>query len=668
MGSGEWGIRTQLSPLPTPHSPLPTANMLFRLTEVTKAYGAQEVLRGVTFQFNPGEHVGLVGRNGAGKTTILRLITGAETPDNGEIERLRGLRYGALAQHVDFRGDQTLIEAALAVFEKLRALEAKMRELEHAMTEVTGDKLDRVMHDYSDAQHEYEREGGFSYHARAEAVLLGLGFTKDEFGKRAESLSGGEKNRLGLARLLLLEPDILLLDEPTNHLDVEAVEWLEEFLSNYKSAYLIISHDRFFLDHTVNRVLDLENGRIESYKGNYSAYLEQKEERREQQQRAYEQQQELIARTEDFIRRNLAGQKTKQAKSRRNLLERMERLESTSNLETANFKLKPTGRTGDQVLVLDKLAIGFPAKTLASDLSLLLRRGERLGIIGGNGTGKTTLLRTILGEHRPLDGDLRWGTGVNTGYYDQRLLTVDERNTVIEELRSVASSVVTDGELRGFLGRFLFSGDDVFKPVSALSGGEKGRLALAKLIYSRVNVLLLDEPTNHLDIASCEALEDALNEFDGTIITVSHDRYFLDRIATQILFFGEKGVEYFDGGYSEFYDAHHRALAEKQAREAEALSAERAKRAAATAKPKAAKKPKQKQPAAAEIEAEIHAIESELGELSALLSTEEIARDKDRLFELSEKYQTLSDKLAELYSSWEAALAAEEEALAAGKN
>ncbi len=636
--------------------------MLFRLTEVTKAYGAQEVLRGVTFQINPGEHVGLVGRNGAGKTTILRLITGAESADDGEIERLRGLRFGALAQHVDFRGERTVMDAALEVFERLRALEARMRELEHAMTEKSGEELDRAMGEYSDAQHEYEREGGFSFHARAEAVLLGLGFAKDEFGKRAESLSGGEKNRLGLARLLLLEPDILLLDEPTNHLDVEAVEWLEEFLASYKSAYLIISHDRFFLDHTVGRILDLDNGRIESYKGNYSQYLVEKEERREQQQRAYEQQRELIARTEDFIRRNLAGQKTKQAKSRRNFLERLERLENVSQADKANFKLRPTMRTGDQVLVLDKLTIGFPTRTLARDLSLTLRRGERLGIIGGNGTGKTTLLRTILGEQRPLDGEARWGTNVSVGYYDQRLLSVDERNTVIEELRGLASSSVTDGELRSFLGRFLFTGDDVFKPISALSGGEKGRLALAKLIYSRVNVLLLDEPTNHLDIASCEALEDALNDYDGTIITVSHDRYFLDRIATQILFFSDRGVEFFDGGYSEFYESHHRALAEEQARQTEAQKVERAARKVATAKPGAPKKSKQKQPTAAEIEAEIHAVEAEMSQLSSLLSTEEVARNKNRLFELSEKYQTLDERLAALYADWEAALAVEEAA------
>ncbi len=630
--------------------------MLFRFNEVTKSYGAQEVLRGVTFQINPGEHVALVGRNGAGKTTILRMITGAETPDKGEIDAMRGLRFGVLAQHVDFSGAENVLDAALSVFENLRALEKKMRELEHAMTEESGDELDRVMHEYSDAQHTYELEGGFNYHARAESVLLGLGFEKPDFSKRAENLSGGEKNRLGLARLLLLEPDILLLDEPTNHLDVDAVEWLEEFLSGYKSAYLIISHDRFFLDHTVNRVLDLEFGKVDSYKGNYSQYVVEKEERREMQQRAYEQQREMIERTEEFIRRNLAGQKTKQAKSRRTLLQRVERLENVNDLDTASFKLKPTSRTGDQVLVLDKIAVGFKTKTLASNLNLTLRRGERLGIIGGNGTGKTTLLRTILDEQPPIDGEFRWGTGVNVGYYDQRLLTVDDRNTVIEELRTIASSAITDGELRGFLGRFLFSGDDVFKPVSALSGGEKGRLALAKLIYSRVNVLVLDEPTNHLDIASCEALEDALNEFDGTIITVSHDRYFLDRIATQILAFSDKGVEYFDGGYSEFYDEHHRTLAEQQAREAEAQKAERAVRKAEAPKQNKTNKSRQKAPNPADIEAEIHAAEAELHELAALLSTEDVARDKDKLFELSEKYQSLETRIAELYKSWEAAL------------
>ncbi|MFN0124545.1 MAG: ABC-F family ATP-binding cassette domain-containing protein [Blastocatellia bacterium] len=494
--------------------------MLFRLADVAKGYGAQDVLRAVEFQINPGEHVGLVGRNGAGKTTIFRLITGEESPDKGAVEQMRGLRLGLLSQHVDFRDHQNVLDATMSVFAPLLEKEVRMRELESLMTEATGSELDRVMHEYSDLQHDFEREGGFSLQPRAESVLLGLGFTSEEFTRTAASLSGGEKNRLGLARLLLLEPDVLLLDEPTNHLDVEAVEWLEDYLSAYKSAYIIISHDRFFLDHTVKRVLELEFGRVDDYRGNYSEYLELREERREQQQRAYEQQQEYIARTEDFIRRNIAGQKTKQAKSRRNLLQRLDRIESTQSLDTASFRFKPVTRTGDQVLILDKIAVGYPGHPLAGDISLTLRRGERLGIIGGNGTGKTTLLRSIIGKHRPLGGDMRWGTHVNFGYYEQQLRLLDDNNTVIDELRTVAATTVTDGEMRGFLGRFLFSGDDVFKPVTALSGGERGRLALAKLIYKGHNVLILDEPTNHLDIASCEALEDALNEYDGTIITV----------------------------------------------------------------------------------------------------------------------------------------------------
>lgn len=634
--------------------------MLFRLADVHKAYGAQDVLRAVNFQINPGEHVGLVGRNGAGKTTILRLIMGIESPDEGTVERVRALRVGVLVQHVDFRGATTVLDAALGVFERLIALEKRMRELEHAMTECEGDALDSVLHEYSEAQHSYEHEGGFTYHARAESVLLGLGFARDEFQKIAENLSGGEKNRLGLARLLLQEPDILLLDEPTNHLDVEAVEWLEDFLTAYRSAYLIISHDRFFLDHTVNRILDLEFGKVDSYRGNYSAYQVEKAERQEQQQRAFEQQQEMIARTEDFIRRNIAGQKTKQAKSRRIMLQKMERLDSVNNLDTASFKLKPTARTGDQVLVLDRLSIGFPTRTLARNLSLTLRRGERLGVIGGNGTGKTTFLRTILGEQNYLDGEMRWGTGVKTGYYDQRLTLVDERNSVLDELRTVAATTTSDGELRGFLGRFLFTGDDVFKPVAALSGGEKGRLALARLIYSHVNVLILDEPTNHLDIASCEALEDALNEFGGTIITVSHDRYFLDRIATKILFFGEDGVEYFDGGYSEFYESHHRAQAEKQAAAAVAVKNERAVRKAEPQKtpPNRPKSRGSKAVDPAEIEATLHSAESELSRIAALLASDEVSRDRDRLTEVSRQYQELEQQIRDLYVRWEEALEA----------
>ncbi|MEP7270466.1 MAG: ABC-F family ATP-binding cassette domain-containing protein [Acidobacteriota bacterium] len=638
--------------------------MLFRFDEVSKAYGAQEILRAISFQVNPGEHIGLVGRNGAGKTTILRLISETESPDKGSIERIKGLRFGVLAQHVDFSGADTVLDAALLVFSELLTLEIQMRQLEHDMTEATGEKLDEVMHEYSDAQHAYEHAGGFSYHARAESVLLGLGFEKDEFAKKAENLSGGEKNRLGLARLLLAEPDILLLDEPTNHLDVEAVEWLEDFLSVYKTAYIVVSHDRFFLDHTVNRVIDLEQGRVDSYRGNYTAFLAEREERRELQQRTWEQQQELISRTEDFIRRNIAGQKTKQAKSRRKMPDRLDRVASVGQSESANFKLKPTTRTGDQVLILDDLAIGFPERQLAPDLSLVMRRGERLGVIGGNGTGKTTFLRTILGEHPALHGKTRWGSGVNVGYYDQRLQMVDDRHTAIEEIRTVAASTTGDGELRGFLGRFLFSGDDAFKSVASLSGGEKGRLALAKLIYSRANVLVLDEPTNHLDIASREALEDALNEYDGTIITVSHDRYFLDRIATQILYFSGSAVQHFDGAYTEFYESHHRSLAERQADETRSEKA--AARGQQVPVPKKTpnsvpkksssnKKGKVKKTLPSEIEADIQVVETEIRNITEQLSSEPVAHDWERLQTLNEQYQRLDGRLKELYERWEAA-------------
>jgi ATP-binding cassette, subfamily F, member 3 len=637
--------------------------MLFRLRDVSKSFGGQEVLRLVNFQINPGEHVGLVGRNGAGKTTLLRLISGAEHPDSGVIDRPRDLRSGVLDQEVNFTGQTSVLDAALGAFSLLRELEERMRDLEHRMAGASGEVLDRLLEQYSAAQHSYEHEGGFTYHARAEAALIGLGFERADFVKQASDLSGGEKNRLGLARLLLTEPDILLLDEPTNHLDVEATEWLEDFLSGYGSAYMIISHDRFFLDHTALRVIELERGRVDSYKGNYSHYLVAREERRSQQQRAFEQQQELVSRTEEFIRRNLAGQKTKQAKSRRKMLERLERVEGVTEERSARFKLRATIRTGDQVLVLDRLQIGFERRPLTSDISLTLRRGERLGIIGANGTGKTTLLRTIVGERPKIRGNVIWGSNVNVGYYDQSLATIDERNLVADEIRSLASSSVTDGEIRSYLARFLFSGDDVYKPVSVLSGGEKGRLALAKLIYSRANVLVLDEPTNHLDIAAREALEDALNNFDGTIITVSHDRYFLDRIATQILYFGQKAdqirVEHFDGTYSEFYDEHHRKLALNEPAAKDEVVAKPAPKRQPPKREKTAKRVKPAVVAPDEVAARIAALEGEMQRIAQVLASDEIARDRNRLLALAEEYQDMDDRLKTLYSEWENAVAAE---------
>src|SRR5438093_12021851 len=412
--------------------------MLFRLTDVHKSYGAQDVLRGATLQINPGEHVGLVGRNGAGKTTIFRLVDDEATPDRGEVVRARGLKLGLLSQHVHFEPGSTVHESALAAFGHLQQLEHEMHELEHRMAEA-GD-LEKVLERYSDLQHEFEREGGFEYSAKAESILQGLGFDRETWTVETEKLSGGQTNRLGLARLLLAEPDVLLLDEPTNHLDVAAVEWLEEFLQTYASAFVIISHDRYFLDRACRRIIELENGRATSYKGNYSDYLAEREERREIQQRAYDNQQRLIAKTEEFIRRNLAGQKTKQAKSRRTMLQRLDRVEAVSAEQSSgDFRLQEIERTGTHVLTVDEATIGYGDKILARDISLILRRGECLGVIGPNGSGKTTCLKTILGKIPALSGNLRWGAKVQISYYAQQLEYLDDRYVSIMELRRVAA-------------------------------------------------------------------------------------------------------------------------------------------------------------------------------------------------------------------------------------
>jgi ATP-binding cassette subfamily F protein 3 len=367
--------------------------MLFRLSEVHKSYGTQDVLRGVSLQINPGEHVGLVGRNGSGKTTIFRLINNEEPPDRGDVIRARGMRLGLLAQHIHFEAGTTVHESALAAFGHLQQIEHEMHVLEHRMGEAPDD-LEKVLERYSDLQHQFEREGGFEYAAKAEAILQGLGFDRATWSLETEKLSGGQQNRLGLVRLLLAEPDVLLLDEPTNHLDVAAVEWLEEFLQEYAAAYVIISHDRYFLDRSCRRIIELENGRAASYTGNYSDYLVEREERREAQQRAYDNQQQLIAKTEEFIRRNLAGQKTKQAKSRRTLLAKLERIDAVrADQSSGDFRLKSIERAGNHVLTVDHTTIGYPDKLLARDISFVLRRGECLGIIGPNGSGKTTFLK-----------------------------------------------------------------------------------------------------------------------------------------------------------------------------------------------------------------------------------------------------------------------------------
>ncbi len=630
--------------------------MLFRLNNVWKSYGGTEILKGVSFQVNPNEKVGFVGRNGAGKTTVFRLITGQESPDEGDIIKMNGLKLGLLDQHVDFGLSETVHTAALSAFKEIHDMEAEMRALEKQMET---DHSDPVLERYADLQTAFEHADGFSYAAKAESVLLGMGFPLEMWSHDVTKLSGGQKNRLGMVRLLLSSADVMLLDEPTNHLDVDAVEWLEEFLKTYEKTYVVISHDRYFLDRTTTRVIEMERGQAVTYKGNYSKYLEERELRREQQIREYENQQSLINKTEEFIRRNLEGQKTKQAKSRRTLLARMERIEAVSNERSGgNFGLRQVERTGNNVLTAEDLTIGYDTKILAKKLNFSLHRGDALGIIGGNGTGKTTLLKTLLGQLRELAGKLHWGTKTNIGYYSQNLEGLEPRNEVIQELRRVAPTA-DNGTLRGFLAKFLFVGEDVFKPVSALSGGEKGRLALAKLIYSQKNVLVLDEPTNHLDIPSRESLENALDEYDGTIIVVSHDRFFLDKIANKMLSFETDGrILDFDGNYTEFHDW-------KLSTDAAGVSSPHVSKGNSEPQsPKSEPKSlndsnlsknqrKELEKRSKAIEAEIASLEDNASQLSLAMAKPDIAADFAKLNKISETHRETEQKVQDLYSEWE---------------
>jgi ATP-binding cassette subfamily F protein 3 len=464
---------------------------------------------------------------------------------------------------------------------------------------------------------------------------------------------------------------------------VGAVEWLEEFLQTYEAGFVIISHDRYFLDRACRRIIEVEAGRTTSYTGNYSAYLVEREERREIQQRAFDNQQRLIAKTEEFIRKNLAGQKTKQAKSRRTQLARLERIDAVRADQSAgNFRLQEVERAGTHVLTITEGSVGYPGKLLADNISLILRRGECLGVIGPNGSGKTTFLRTILGQIEPLSGELRWGSKVQIGYYSQQLEDLDDRNEVIMELRRVAPATAPGGELRSFLAKFLFVGDDVYKHVGDLSGGEKGRLSLAKLIYSRVNVLVLDEPTNHLDIPSRESLEEALGAYDGTIITISHDRYFLDRVATQILALdGEGHAEHYNGDYTEYHDwKASRAATNASAARQERLSAGKSEISVEAGAPKAQSVQKKNKSRTEKkstapnsgdgstrvrivkkprdlslIEADVAKLEKRLAELTEEMARPEVARDITKLVKANEDYEQAQNRLAELLDEWERA-------------
>ena len=517
--------------------------MIVQLNGVSKSFGSQDVLRDVSFQINPSEKIGLIGANGAGKTTLLKILSGIHEPDSGALTHKSGLAIGTLDQIPDFHEGGSVLEEGLRASDYLRGMEDEMRRLEHSIAS----QPDRAILDrYSHLQHEFELKSGYGYRARTEAALLGVGFSKQLLAQPSNTLSGGEKNRLALAKLLLSNAELLLLDEPTNHLDIRSIEWLERFLNETNKTVIVVSHDRFFLDRVVRRIIEVVSNRIHDYHGNYSEYLKERAERQARQEKEWQLQSAWIGKQEDYIRRNIAGQKTKQAQSRRKLLARVKPIEKPKVAPAkVKFRFMPVERTARYILATRDLAVGYGDASVVRNINFEVQRGERWAILGANGAGKTTLLRTLVGARTPQDGELEWNESIDIGYYDQQLQDLDPKLSVLEEIRELDSSV-SDGELRSYLSQFLFSGDDVFKKVVSLSGGEKSRLTLARIIYAEPQVLALDEPTNHLDIASREALETALMEYPGTILFVTHDRYLVQKIATHLI--------YVEGGKAHVFD------------------------------------------------------------------------------------------------------------------
>ena len=541
---------------------------LIRLEHVTKLYDPDLILDDISVSIEHGDRLGLIGRNGTGKTTLLKIINGLLSNFKGKVVAAKGLRIGYLSQEPELARDCTLRQEMLKVFEKRRALEDKMLLLAEEMETEEAPHLLAV---YARIQEQHEQLGGYDYEHEINRILGGLGFSELDFNLPIRVLSGGQKSRATLAKLLLEKPDLLLFDEPTNHLDINGIEWLENYLNiEYNGAVLVVSHDRYFLDKVVRKVWELEDHKIKVYRGNYSKYIETKRVEALVTERAFKKQRAFIEHEEDFIRRNMAGQRTREAQGRRKKLNRLERVEKPkSDDPTLNLNFTPETRGGNDILRCQNVGKTFGDKVIFKDLNFEVYRRDVIGIVGANGTGKTTFFRMILGDEASTDGEMWVGPTLKFGYYAQELEGLNPDNEIIDEIWALRPKH-THGEIRSFLSKFLFSGDDVFKRVGDLSGGEQSRVLLAKLLLANANVLLLDEPTNHLDIPAREALEAALAEYPATLFIISHDRYLLNSLATKLLIFdGKPGgtAELFKGNYAEYVAHQQQALQVNQPKE-----------------------------------------------------------------------------------------------------
>ncbi len=660
-------------------------------SDLTNSYGAVPVLAGASFALEPGEKAGLVGRNGAGKTTVLRLLAGLDTPDRGTVNVRAAAVAGYLPQEPEVDAARTLWDEAASAFSGLTALERRLDEAEArlAAPEIHGDdaRLAAALEEYGQLRDRFETQGGFTYEAEIRRTLRGLDFTEDQFLQPLASMSGGQRARAALARLLLAAPDLLLLDEPTNHLDLDALEWLQAFLQQYRGAILLVSHDRYLLDAVTSRTLDLVEGRIEEYPGNYSYFASERVARREWQQEAFDRQQEEIASLKAYIRRYHAGQKSRQAKSREKMLARIQPVDAPRVDRTLSFRLDSPRRAPQVVLRVSNVTKRFAAAEVLRRVTFEVHRAEKVGLIGPNGAGKTTLLRLIAGDELPTSGVVEVGSGVRIGYFAQHAdEMLEATHSVLDEV--LGARPVSPEQVRAFLGRFLFSGEAVDKKISQLSGGERRRVALAKLVLDRPDLLLLDEPTTHLDLPSMEALEIGLRAFPGAIILVTHDRYLLDHLAGRLLVLRDGQVTAVPGPYHAYRQAlaaagagaggsgergspdggpthAPRQLAERPAAPPEEPASPRRPRrpqagAGKAGPPARAGAPRAggrraTAPSSDEIITRIAALERELSDLSRLMGDPELYRDAARARHTVERYEEVSTTLESLYAALEAA-------------